>query len=268
MAKEIILRDKVPQNAHEMMVVNNYKAMVFITNTDQDTVLSEQFLLDLQTILTKNTINDEEKIGRFRTDKDNIVVMNPISGEIYYKPPTEEMMKEEMTKLIDFANDKDDSYFHPFIKATILHFWIGYLHPFCDGNGRTARALFYRYLHKKGYKDFTYIPISRTIKNSKKQYGDSYLYAEQEGNDLTFFLVYIAQKTKQAFKEYKEFILQQREEHHHLQIKISEKYHELLNERQLSLITYFFQNPEKYINNSYYQKQYNVSPNTAKSDLL
>lgn len=267
-AKEIIIRNREPKNKHEIMIVNNYQAMLFITNEIKDVVLSKEVLLDLQALLTRNTLDDEWKSWRFRTDEDNIVVMDAITWEIYHKPPTEEVMKEEIKNLIDFANDKDETFIHPFIKATILHFWIWYLHPFCDWNWRTARAIFYRYLNKKWYRDFTYIPISRTIKNSKKQYWDSYIYSEQEWHDLTFFLVYIAQKTRQAFKEYREFIKKQKEEHNKLQVIISSTYNVLLNERQLSLVNYFIKNPEKYINNSIYQNQYKVSPNTAKTDLL
>lgn len=267
-AKEIIMRNREPKNKHEIMVVNNYQAMLFITNEINNAVLSEDLLLDIQEIVTKNTLDDEWKSWRFRTDKDNIVVMNAVTWEVYHKPPTEDEMKKEIKNLIDFANDKDDTFMHPFIKATILHFWIWYLHPFCDWNGRAARAIFYRYLNKKWYKDFTYIPISRAIKNSKKQYWDSYIYSEQEWCDLTFFLVYIAQKTRQAFKEYKEFIIKQKEEHNNIQNIISSLYGKVLNERQLSLINYFIENPEKYTNNSVYQNQFRVSKNTAKLDLI
>ena len=267
-AKEIIIRNREPQNKHEKMIVNNYQAMMFISNEMKDAVLSEQLLLDLQTILTKDTLDDEWKSWRFRTDQDNIVVMNGATWEVYYKPPKEHMMKQELKNLIDFANDKDNSYIHPFIKATILHFWIAYLHPFCDGNGRTARAIFYWYLNKKWYTDFTYIPISRVINNSKKQYGQTYIYAEQEEFDLTFFVVYIAQKTQQAFKEYGEFILTQKKEHSTIQDKVNKIYGKMLNDRQLSLICYFLENPDKYINNTIYQNQYRVVKNTAKADLL
>ena len=267
-AKEIIMRNGQPKNKHEIMVVNNYQAMLFITNEINNVALSKDVLLDIQNIVTKNTLDDEWKSWRFRTDDDNIVVMNAVSWEIYHIPPKEAEMLKELDDLIDFANDKDDTFIHPFIKAIILHFWIGYLHPFCDWNWRTARAIFYRYLNKKWYKDFTYIPISRAIKNSRKQYWDAYVYSSQEWYDLTFFLVYIAQKTQQAFKEYKEFILKQKEENGSLQVKISSLYGVLLNERQLSVITYFIENPMKYTNNSVYQNQYKVSQNTAKADLL
>ena len=266
-AKEIIMRNREPKNKHEIMIVNNYQAMLFITNELKDAVLSEDLLLDLQAIVTKNTLEDEWKSWRFRTDEDNIVVMNGVTWEVYHKPPTVEIMKKEIKNLIDFANDKDGTFMHPFIKATLLHFWIAYLHPFCDWNGRTARAIFYRYLNKKWYKDFTYIPISRSINNSKKQYSTTFIYSEQEEHDLTFFLVYIAQKTKQAFKEYKEFTIKQKKEHKNIQSIISSLYGKTLNERQLSLIWYFIENPEKYTNNSVYQNQFKVSKNTAKLDL-
>lgn len=267
-AKEIIMRNREPKNKHEIMIVNNYQAMLFITNEVKDVDLSENLLLDLQEIVTKNTLDDGWKSWRYRTDEDNIVVMNGATWEIYHRPPTVGIMKEEIKKLIDFANDKDGTFIHPFIKATILHFWIGYLHPFCDWNWRTARAIFYRYLNKKWYKDFSYIPISRAINSSKKQYSTAFVYSEQEEHDLTFFLVYIAQKTEQAFREYKDFIIKQKEEHKNIQNIITSIYGKILNERQLSLISYFIENPEKYTNNSVYQNQFKVSKNTAKLDLL
>ena len=266
-AKDIIIRHKEPKNKYETMIVNNYETMLFITNDINNAVLSEQLLLDLQAMLTKNTLEDPSKSWRFRKDSDEIVIMNWVSWEIYHIPPKEKIMKEELKSLIDFANDQDWSFMHPFIKATILHFWIAYLHPFCDWNWRTARAIFYRYLNKKWYKDFTYIPVSRAINNSKKQYGDAYIYAEQERQNLTFFLVYIAQKTQQAFKEYKSFIIKQKADHQNIQKIITSLYDQSLNERQLSLISYLIENPEKYINNSIYQNQFKVSKNTAKSDL-
>ncbi len=266
-AKDIIIRNREPKNKYEIMIVNNYETMVFITNEINNAVLSEQLLLDLQTMLTKNTLDDPWKSWRFRRDEDEVVVMNGVTWEVYHVPPKEKIMREELKSLIEFANDQDWSFMHPFIKATILHFWIAYLHPFCDWNWRTARAIFYRYLNKKWYRDFTYIPISRTINNSKKQYWDTYIYAEQEWHDLTFFLVYIAQKTQQAFREYKSFIIKQKEVHQKIQNAITSLYNESLNDRQLSLISYFIENPEKYVNSSVYQNQFKVTKNTAKSDL-
>ena len=170
-----------------------------------------------------------------------------------------------MESFIRYANDEDESGFtHPFIKAVILHFWIGFLHPFCDGNGRTARAIFYWYLLKKWYWGFSYIPISQVIKKSKKQYTDAYLYSEQDKNDLTYFLVYIANKTNQAFSEFKTYVSRKKREQKWL---LTELAHLWINDRQKKLIGYFLENSKWYTNISIHQNYYAISRNTAKTDL-
>ena len=50
------------------------------------------------------------------------------------------------------------------------------------------------------------------IKNSKKQYSDAYLLSEQDGGDMTYFLVYIANKTNQAFDEFKKYVSEKKQE--------------------------------------------------------
>jgi Fic family protein len=108
--------------------------------------------------------------------------------------------------LINFANDKLNSniFIHPVVKAIIIHFWVGYLHPFCDGNGRTARALFYWYLLKNNYFGFSYIPLSKELKVSKSKYAKSYIYSEQDDLDMTYFLSYNLSKIKLALDKFKE----------------------------------------------------------------
>ena len=116
-------------------------------------------------------------------------------------------MKKELRRFIAYANDdiRDPGFVHPVFKAIIIHFWMGYLHPFVDGNGRLARVLFYWYLIRNNYWGFAYIPLSRVIKNSPIQYGMAYVYTEQDDNDLTYFLDYNAKKIRQAVKEFREY---------------------------------------------------------------
>jgi Fic family protein len=84
---------------------------------------------------------------------------------------------------------------HPILKAIILHFMIGYIHPFADGNGpfadgngRTARALFYWSVLKSGYWLFEYVSISRFIQSSRAAYDTAFIYTETDDFDLTYFL--------------------------------------------------------------------------------
>ena len=79
--------------------------------------------------------------------------------------------------------------YHHHIRAIILHFWLAYGHPFVDGNGRTARALFYWAMLHEGYWLFEFISISNILRKAPAQYGLSFLYSETDDNDLTYFIV-------------------------------------------------------------------------------
>ena len=265
-AREMIAKNRRPTSRDEKMIVNNYRAMNYIKDELIKDNLSKESLIYLQSILTEDTLDNTHEVWRLRRDIDEIVVQDKLTWEVYHIPPKEDILDKELELFVKYANDNDDSGFtHPFIKAVMLHFWIGFLHPFCDGNGRTARAIFYWYLLKKWYWGFSYIPISQVIKSSKKQYTDAYLYSEQDGNDLTYFLVYIANKTNQAVEEVKKYVNKKKREQKWL---ISELAHLWFNERQNKLIWYFLENPKSYTNNSIHKNYYNISINTAKADLI
>ncbi len=87
-----------------------------------------------------------------------------VEGDIVFTPPTFEDIPEFTETLCDFFNnDNPSNFIHPIIKGIIVHFMLAYMHPFVDGNGRTARALFYWYMLKEGYKLTEYMSISRVI---------------------------------------------------------------------------------------------------------
>ncbi len=264
-AREMIAKWRKPITRDERMILNNYRAMNYIKDELTKENLTKENLIALQVMLTDGTLENPDEVWRLRTNDDMIVVQDRITGEVYHNPPSEEELIKELDTLMQYANDTDESGFtHPFIKWIILHFWIGFLHPFCDGNGRTARAIFYWYLLKKWYWGFSYIPISQTIKSSKKQYTDAYLYSEQDGSDLTYFIVYIANKTNLAFEEFKKYVNKKRKEQKWL---ISELSHLKLNDRQNKLIGYFMENPKWFTNVTIHKNYYNISINPAKNDL-
>jgi Fic family protein len=74
------------------------------------------------------------------------------------------------------------------IKGIALHFALGYEHPFRDGNGRVARALFYWFMFKNDFSAFRYIAISILLRNAPVKYGRSYLNTEADDLDLTYFI--------------------------------------------------------------------------------
>ena len=207
-AKKMITEKREPRNKDEQMILNNYNTIVKIDEDYKSQPLSEALLFEMHRMLTQKTIENEQQ-GRYRKDADSIVVQGIIGTQEYttHVPPDENFIKEEIKKVIEFANDEDGKEFlHPIIKAIFLHFWIGYLHPFVDGNGRLARTLFYWYLLKKKYWTFMYLPISLVIKRAPIQYSMAYIYSEQDSHDATYFFDFHIRKIMQALDDFNEYI--------------------------------------------------------------
>lgn len=265
-AKQMLLEKRKPVNMSERMIVNNYEAMLAVENRFRKESLSIEILLELHVMITKDTI-DEKDVGRFRNDKDNIVVCDNSKDIIYHVPPRERFLKKEIKKFIDYANDKleKDRFVHPIIKAIFLHFWIGFLHPFPDGNGRMARTLFYWYLLKHDYWAFSYLPISKVIKNSPAQYRDAYLYTEQDDNDLTYFIDYNFRKIIQAKRDFAAYVKKKETENRKMAGIARSKYH--LNDRQIQLLRYLHKNNSVSTTIKMHAQIYTISRPTSRKDL-
>ena len=265
-AKKMLLEKREPVNRSEHMILNNYRAMLEIEGELSDKNLTNARLLELHTILTQNTIPDTE-VGRYRNDDDNIIVADTRSDMIYHIPPKESFFHDEIDRFLSFSNNDSDKkqFVHPVIKAIILHFWFAYLHPFTDGNGRLARAIFYWYLIKNGYWAFSFLPVSRVIRNSPAQYRDAYIYSEQDDNDLTYFIDYNIKKISQAKKEFENYLKRKEIENKKMLTGAYSKYN--LNDRQIQLLRYLHKNNGATTTINLHANVYGVSRMTARADL-
>ena len=162
-AKEMLKSARKPRTSSEKMILNNYLTARMIKDI-KIKKLTPEFILQIHKKITKETLEDKNFEGKFR-ESDDIKVIDETSGEVIYHPPKYELVPKLIQKVCDFANNKNSSFIHPIIKASILHFLIGYIHPFEDGNGRAARSLFYWYLSKEGYWIIEFMSISRVIIN-------------------------------------------------------------------------------------------------------
>lgn len=265
-AKKMIIEKREPRNRSEIMIINNYATMKNIDEEYKSLEMSKKLLFQIHSDITKNDpeINESER-NRYRKDKDEITFNN--NEVIAHTPPKEKFMRKQMGYLIDYANDKDsDEFMHPIIKAIFLHFWIGYLHPFVDGNGRLARAVFYWYLLKKGYWSILFIPISTLIKKSRAQYDRAYIYSEQDDFDLTYFLDYHIRKLVEAIDEFQDYIENVKQENKLVEDKIDIEKN--LNSRQKQFIYHLIEEGENsYSTITSYSIVNNVTRVTAGKDL-
>jgi Fic family protein len=205
-AKEMLKRNRKPRDMDEKMILGNYKLMTFVwENREKD--LSVDLIQEMHKIGVEGINDDHYYPGAFKNSDDVCVVDG--DGEVVHRPPPAKNLKERIKQIIEWANTDhselgEETYVHPLIKAIILHFCIGYEHPFRDGNGRVARALFYWFLFKCDFAAFRYIAISVLLKDAPIQYGKSYLYTEQDQMDMTYFMEYQSSVIIRAINRFKE----------------------------------------------------------------
>ena len=188
-------------------------------------------------------------------------------GEVFHEPPAAEQLPERMSLMCDFANSNTPKGFiHPVLRSIILHFWLAYDHPFIDGNGRVARALFYWSMLRHGYWLFEFVSISQIILKAPAKYGRAFLYTETDDNDLTYFILQQLNVIHRAMKELHSYIERKTAA---LQA-VERRLHGItvLNHRQQALISHALRHPHQRYTFSSHQMSHNVVYQTARTDLL
>ena len=261
-AKDMLRKKKSPQNKSQQMIVNNYNTIQYIVE-HKDEPLTEELLLTIHRLMTEKTMENSEEAGRFRTN-DKVVVADMVEGDIIYTPPSFQEIPEFVESLCDFFNNNSRTFIHPIIRGIIVHFMLAFMHPFVDGNGRTARALFYWYMLKEGYKLTEYMSISRVIANSKSNYEKAFRYVENDGNDIGYFVAYNLRALEISFQQLRDYIQRkQREKRAASSFMMAGN----INQRQALILQRLKEEPDTIFTVKDVQEQFSISSMTARKDL-
>lgn len=264
-AKEMIRTGRPPRDTSEQMILNNYLTMQRITDLKKD-VLSPEMVFAIHRLVTEKTLPDPTAAGRFRRP-DEIRIVGDDFGAIFHHPPAAEELPKRLQAMCDFANGKTPGFFvHPAVRAIILHFWLAYDHPFVDGNGRTARALFYWGMLHSGYWLFEFISISSILKKAPVKYGLSFLHSETDSNDLTYFIVAQAKAIRRAIEDLHAYIDRKTVEVHQMEVHVRAL--DQFNHRQAELVRHALKHPYQEYTIASHGKSHNVVYQTARTDLL
>ncbi len=264
-AKEMLRENRAPRDVSEQMILNNYRTMQFIREC-KDRDLTPELVFEIHRTVTEDTMENPDDAGRFRTS-DNIRVYENLSDEVLHTPPLRKELPKRLDAMCSFANgDTPDYFINPVIRSIILHFWLAYDHPFADGNGRTARALFYWSMLRHKYWLCEFISISSIIKKAPSKYGRAFLHTETDGNDLTYFIIYHLDVIQKAIRELHEYIAEKTQAVH-LTEGLLRKSAIKLNHRQISLLSHALRNPDTEYTIKAYQNTHSIVYETARADL-
>lgn len=271
-AKEMLRESRPARSKDERMILNNYETMQFIREIhDED--LTPSMVMEIQRRLTEGTLRDDDEAGRMRLANEDINVVDMRSQAILHAPPTADELPERMQSLCDFANSVNHDaqpFVHPVIRAITLHFMLAYDHPFVDGNGRTARALFYWAMTRQGYWLTEFISLSRVIKKAPAKYAQAYLYTESDEQDTTYFLLHQLACIKEAINDLHEYLDAKTQSLAEAQQRLmhNPKLSSQLNFRQLALIKHALEHPGHSYTIEPHQRAHGISYDIARKDLL
>jgi Fic family protein len=263
-AKKMLREGKKPKNQSERMILNNYLTIRKLQQW-KNLPLSRELILEIHQEITQSTLESEADEKQFRTTNDVVVRDKVDYKKIYHYPPDFNEIPAMIEDLCAFANGEEE-FIHPIIKAIIIHFLIGYIHPFNDGNGRTARALFYWYVLKHRYDLFEYLSISRIVINAPAKYTRAYLETETDGNDMTYFIDFNMNLINKALEELKRYIVEKQKEEKDL-LQLVEQMPDL-SFRQAEMLKDFIKHPTRPYTVSELAGKFKISIPTARVDLL
>ncbi|MEU0792855.1 Fic family protein [Amycolatopsis sp. NPDC005961] len=266
-AKEMLRSGRSPRDRSEKMIYNNYLAMRQIGDY-RDEKLTVDLIREIHRIVTEGTLENPDAAGRFQLESEDRIAVYDEYNKLLHSPPPASEIPDRIQELCDFANGAETgAYLPPVLRAITVHFMIGYIHPFEDGNGRTARTLFYWSMLNQGYWLTEYLTVSRILKKAPSKYGRSYLLTEHDRNDLTYFYIYQLGVIERSIKALHEHLARKMDEVREIARSITAM-NKHFNHRQLALLQNAVENKAQMYTVQSHSHSHRASPETARKDLM
>lgn len=271
-AKEMLRTGRPPRTRGERMILNNYLTMQRIAEWKEQP-LDPELIFEMHRMVTDGTLDEPDGAGRLRRPDEKITVQDVVTGEVFHSPPPAEELTDRLNALCEFANGsvqdvgkREGRFIHPAVRAILVHFWLAYDHPFVDGNGRTARALFYWSMLRQGYWLFEFVSISEILVKAPVKYARSFLFTETDENDATYFLLYQCEVIRRAIASLHEYIEAKSKELRETDALLRGATE--LNHRQQALMAHALRKPGARYMIEGHRRSHAVVYETARNDLL
>lgn len=250
-------------------LLNYAKVLAFVDSVYQHIGKGRPYIFTLETLqeihrLAMYKILQLKDCGEFRTKQ--VVLKNAQTGEVGYTPPPAVEIPYLMEDLINWINQPETKELHPIIKAGLVHYEIGRIHPFLDGNGRVARAVTLLLLYLDGYDFRQMFCLDEYYDQDSLKY---YLTMQAVSNqmvldtherDITPWLDYFVEGAKVQLVELKDKVKRVSTDSQ-VKDKLGEKIQ--LTERQMIIMEYLYKN--RVMRNSDFRK---IFPDLSDDTVL
>ncbi|MEE8168709.1 MAG: Fic family protein [Candidatus Hydrothermarchaeales archaeon] len=245
-----------PDDRQELL---NYRdAMDFVSDyLDKKSEITEELIKEIHRILVKDVRGGTLEPGRYRKVQNYVV--NSLTGETIYTPHPPEEVPKLMKEFVERLNKETDM--SPVLVAGVAQHRFVDIHPFLDGNGRTARVLCTLILYQNGYDFKRLFSLSEYYDKNRRGYYDAIQSVRAKDMDMTEWLEYFVEGLKNQMLDVKD----KGEVAIKKEIVVEKAVKAGLNDRQKKALVYLMENP--YIIRSKYVELCGVSQRTANYDL-
>ena len=263
-ARDMLRSGRKPHDKSERMVLNNFVTMQHL-RTIRDKPLTPERVLEIHRMISCGALDKEDGAGRLRRADEYIEVSDDYDTVLHTPPPAEQL-PTRLQAMCDFANELElKGYLHPAIRAIVLHFWLAYDHPFVDGNGRTARALFYWSMLRGGFWLFEFISISQALLRAPTDYYRAFLHTETDDNDLNYFILHQLKCIETSISDLHKYLDRKTAERKTLHTRIRGL--DGLNHRQEALLIHALDHTSGSYTFESHKTSHGIAAMTARKDL-
>ncbi|MCZ7392832.1 MAG: Fic family protein, partial [Candidatus Methanoperedens sp.] len=241
-------------------VLNYLKVLENIEKYQEQGKITEKIILKLHKDVTKETLEKPEHEGRYRELQ--VYVGNRITGKVIFMPPPPEEVPELMREFIEWINSNDSYNLDPVIVAGLSHYEFVRIHPFVDGNGRTARALATLILNQRDFDIKKFFALDDYYDSDRTAYYNALKSVDQKTLDLTQWLEYFTDGVLLSISKVKEKVLQLSLEKH----KKVARGQIALTEKQTKIVEHIISNER--ITSAEIQKMFKISRQATHKEIM
>ena len=240
-------------------VLNYLKVLQSIDKLTDGKKITEKDILRIRKTATKDTLENPSDCGAYRNRY--VIVGNRLTGEVFFRPPSNEDVPKLMKALVIWLNSFEAKALDPVIEAGVAHYEFVRIHPFIDGNGRTARVLAALILYLRGFDTKQFFCLDDFYDSDRPAYYRVLQGVNQNTLDITKWLEYFVEGVKVSIAAVKERVVRLSSE----RLRKAKKGQIALTERQMKIVEFINQNGR--ITNRDVRDMFKISDRAALKEI-
>lgn len=252
-------REVMASRKDKQEVLNYLNVLENLGELTDGKTITEQNTLNIHKLLTKDTLENSADCGVYRNRY--VVVANRFTREVIFRPPSNEDVSRLMKELIGWLNSLEAKELDPVIEAGIAHYEFVRIHPFIDGNGRTARVLASLILFLRGFDIKQFFCLDDYYDSDRQAYYKILQSVNQKTLDLTQWLEYFTEGVNVSINAVKERVIRLSSE----RLRKAKRGQIALTERQMRIVEFINQNGK--ITNRDVRNMFKISDRAALKEI-